>query len=222
MIDYESIISKINMQCVAYNGSAFEMSNIIPYVYWSKKYQGKKFLFFCDWVYVESDTHCVDVERVLRKLPKGIEYKKDTICTQALPAEAKQYYTVYERFKTTYTIVVTEEYSKKFKQDNGTKKVIVSEAFEKETLKLAQEFEKRISSDHPSVIKTLSRSFGSYGILSNKGFDYDGGTSFLSIGMKPLSCEYQRLGLALALANFGVESLKVNQFYYIERYGKKD
>ena len=58
--------------------------------------------------------------------------------------------------------------------------------------------------------------------MSNNGFDYDGGTSFLSVGMKPLSCEYQRLGLALALVKYAVSSLKDDQFYYIDRYGKKD
>lgn len=222
MVDYEKIISQINVKCVVNNGSAFEIEDIIPKVQWSKKYHGKKFLFSCHWEYVESDGRCEEVERILRKLPKGIQYKKDTVLTRALPEKAEQYHTVYENFETTYTIIVAESYSKGFKQNNDVDMFIVSTAFDKDIVKSAQEFEKRISSSHSNVIKTLSQSFGSYGILSNNGFDYDGGTSFLSVGMKPLSCEYQRLGLALALVKYAVSSLKDDQFYYIDRYGKKD
>lgn len=221
MVDYEKIISQINVRCVTNNGSSFEIDDIIPKLHWSKKYRGKKFLFSCHWEYVESDGRCEEVERVLRKLPKGIQYKKDTVLTRALPDKAEQYHTAYENYETNFTIVVTEVYLKKFKPNNDTSRFLVSSVFDKNTLKLAQDFEKRISASHPSIIRTLSHSFGSYGILSNNGFDYDGGTSFLSVGMKPLSCEYQRLGLALALVKCDI-SLKADQFYYIDRYGKKD
>ncbi len=222
MVDYEKLVSQINARCIACNGAAFEVDNMIPKVYWSKKYRGKKFLLGCRWKYVESDGRCEDVERILDQLPKGIQYKKETVTVQALPEKAEQYQTAYESFATTYTIVVTEAYAKKFKQNHHIAGFVVSNVFDRNTLRAAEEFERRISASHPGVIQTLSQRMGTYGILSNNGFDYEGGVGLASVGMKPLSCEAQRLGLALAVAKCGAACLPGDRFYYIDRYGKKD
>ncbi|MCH5191492.1 MAG: hypothetical protein J1F23_04940 [Oscillospiraceae bacterium] len=223
MISYEQLLEQVNLNCHINNASAFEMVVLSP-ISWTKKYTAKKIFFSYRWTcvdsYVDSSEKCTEAERLLSKLPKGISYVKNTTITTPLPEKVEPYHTVYEWYSTTYTVIVSEEYSKSIVQKNRDNQVVIATVFDKRTLQEADNFKNIVLNSHTEILDPLfTRGLQPYGCLTNTGFtDYDHGYSFQTIGMKPLFGEAQRLGLAIALSNYGTPHLKSGQFYYISRF----
>lgn len=219
MLSYEQLIQMIDLDCFRNKGkSSFELKPF-PTIHWSKSYCAKDYLLlFARWECIKSsDEQCVEVEKILLNLPIGITYKKETSVITPLPDKVKNLAT--EKLITEYTVSVSKEYAEKVFRGSANTKVLVSRVFDSITLQEAERFKNAVLSSHAEVIEILYLQGLPYGLLENNGFtNYDTGFTFKSIKMKPLLNEAQRLGVALALTEYGVPFLPEEQFYYISRH----
>lgn len=223
MQTFNTILKVINEQCITNNGSDFDVRNLYLTFSWVKKYTGKRFLFVTQWVYekTEYNDEIRQTEKLLAKLPDGITYTKTDTVTQKLPEKAEQYHTVYERHSTTFLIHVSASYSQSIMRQNNGRKVIVTGNFDKKTMQEADAFKNRVLSSHRDILDTLFRNGFSQSLcLTNEGFtDYDcRGYSLSAVNMKPLQNEAQRLGLMLALGEFGEKMLPENEIWFIDSF----
>lgn len=237
MLSYDELLKYITKQCILHNGNAFEIDSsglLSLNFFWSEHYCAKKKLFDYCWVYERTERYdeCETAERILSELPKGITYIKDTSVISKLPDITKYKYDGYnDRFnvasvlyETRFKILVSELYAKKVVSVSNGSKVIIIGNFDKKTIDDALDFKKIILSSHSEIIEPLfqnglQRLFGSC-YLSNTGLaDNEGrGYRLQYVNMKPLSYEYQRLGLTIAIAEYGATFLKQDELYFIDRY----
>ena len=213
----ENILKNIKFNCFLNQGRPFDL-NIGPFTY-QKKYRGTKFLFFCSWSYdsTTGDDEYNKQKQILRKLPSGISYTENTTITQELPNEPKQYHTVYEWYSSTFVIHVSESYSKKiFASNNGDRIIILSDTTTN-TLKSALDFKNKIKTSFSDIIEPLFKEMERYPTFNNNGFnDYYHPFKFEYVNMKSLQYDYQRLGLALTLTEYGLSRLTENEMYFID------
>lgn len=221
MQNLNTILKFINKQCFINNGAAFDVQNLYLTFSWTKKYTGKRFLFATQWICekTENNDGIKQTEKLLAKLPDGITYTKTDTVTQRLPEKAEQYHTVYEWHSTTFSMHVSASYSQAIIRQNIGRKVVVTGIFDKKTMQEADVFKKRILSSHRDILDPLFKNGFSQSLaLTNDGFtDYDcRGYSLSAVNMKPLQSEAQRLGLLLALGEFGEEMIPENEIWFIE------
>lgn len=212
----ESILEEVKRNCFLNQGRPFELN--IGEFYWSKKYHGDKLLFMCSWRYVCTEYYekCNEQKRILKKLPSGITYSENATLIQQLPAKPEQYHTVHERYKSVLSIHVSEAYSRKVFNTHAKDRIIILSDTTNKTLKLALDFKNKIYASHNDILAPLFTEMQRFGTLTNYGFtDYDHGFQFERIKMKPLTHDYQRLGLALALTEYGLFHLAEDEMYFI-------
>lgn len=137
-----------------------------------------------------------------------------------------------------YQITVSEAYATKIVAGHRDSKVIILGNFNKDTIEKARDFKKTVLSAHSEIIEPLFDGFAHCNLsgtsgnpkythdeyrcvcLSNAGFHGVGSNyryQFEEIGMKPLSHEYQCLGLASIIVEYGASSLQ-DEMYFIERW----
>lgn len=225
----EQFLDMIDLECHQRRGEGFERDNLIPPRIVGEHYVQEGMLFLKYWKkdnrkspFDDSDKRLNETIRFLDQLPAGISYYEHTEIIQPLPEKIETYASKYERRRITFIVVVSEEYSRRITSECLDNNVILSNAFSKSALTEANSFCQKIANEHPDILQPLFENGLNSGLsLSNKGFvdcDYGWrGCSLSSVGMKDLSSEVQRLGLAMALANYGSSSLNNTEFYYIMR-----
>lgn len=223
MQSLDTILKAIKMQCFINNGSAFDVNGLsLNLTYsWQKKYCGKKFFFSCHWVYegVTGIEECHKMKKLLSKLPNGISFTSSDSITQKLPEKATQYHTIYEWHTTTFTIHVSNSYSQSIVNQNKGSKIVCIGNFDSSTMRSAVEFKKKVMTSHREILDPLLKNgFLESLSLTNNGFtDHNcHGYSLQAVNMKPLQNESQRLGLVLALGEYGEQYIPDNEICFID------
>lgn len=223
MQDLNTILRVINEQCLTSNGTDFDVRNLYLTFSWKKRFSGKRFLFVTQWVYDETDHNdeIKQTEKLLKKLPDGITYTKTDDITQKLPEKAEWGHTVCEWHSTSFVIHVSASYSQAIIRQNNGRKIVVTGNFDKRTMQEAEAFKIRVLSYHSDILDPLFKNGLSQSLtLTNEGFtDFDGrGYNLSAVNMKPLQNEAQRLGLMLAIGEFGEKMIPENEIWFIYSY----
>lgn len=221
MFTRNEILNLIKRECFEHNGSSFDARDQYLTFCWSKEYTGKKFLFSTKWIYqgTKDKEKIKQAEKILLKLPTGITYTRNDIITEKLPEKASEYMSKYERFTTTFSIHVSAEYSQNVVNQNNGRRIVIIDNFDKQTMENADAFKNLVLTKHSEILEPLFlNGFSKLPCLTNSGFtDYDcRGYSLQSVNMKPLQNESQRLGLMLALGEYGEKFIPNNEYWFID------
>lgn len=185
------------------------------------------------------------IEELLRKLPSGVSFTKKVEFLKFVkqPLSEVKSNKKFDPFKqpdsfryytTKFIINVSKKYSNKI---CSSSKIRISECENINILRLAFEFYESIKNRRSDIIKKLyeprdpnkSIVFSFQSGWSNYRFendrclyDYDyiteKATEFVcysSFGLKSIEERFQRLGLAIAVANYGKSYLNKNQYYFL-------
>lgn len=219
MTEYDITLQNIYRECHINNGNAFELE--ISSVACEKHFRKKNHLFSYEWVHdplLKVEHYYLEYERELSQLPKGIKLIKNVIVSTPLP---DPYFAsgnfATERSHISYKVIVSAEFSQKIAHDYRNSKVIVSDIFDRQTCDEAKRFMNRIVVSHNNLLEKLASPDSYYRVTNTSFSDGEGGAPFKGMGMKPLSNEAQRLGLALAIADNRSALIPDSAFYFLER-----
>lgn len=221
MYEYDSLFKEIQINCILNSGNAFDMDSVST-VYWHKTYRGKKFFFESYWEYVRSESaeKLKEVTDCLSKLPEGITYSERCVKTNQLPECIYPYGIATEQYITEFSIHISKDFSQKIYNKFKGNQIVILADFADETYSRALEFKNKVLSVHPEIIPPLYKNgLCRFSFLSNDGFtNFDSGYGLALVNMKPLQYDYQRLGLALAVAEYGLNYIEHDQIYVIDTY----
>ncbi len=211
------LLRRIEFECFIHFGEAFdiqEIPTIGTLIFEWKTNESSAFIKFRNDITYHHTEDLIRFEKMLKQLPKGISYTR----TDTLVSKEKSAF-IWKTYHTQLVIHVSKAYANAVFSSR-----INIEGIDKteELINRAKQFAQVIVKKHPDILKELYQSynlhqnncFGNTGSYSYNGTSI-GRVSYASFGLKSLDEEYQLLGLAIAVAEYGKPHLKDNEYYGI-------
>ena len=223
------ILHQIRNKCLYANGGSCELE--YKTIRWRELYRSKKSFFKYRWELTASCSNydkeqMQECELTLKRLPKGLTFAKNTVLDndelQSIEPH-KEYMSASKWYKTIYTIKVSEAYSQNILNSLGRSRAFIEQAIPSDVEAKIYDFKRKVLSLYPNLVKDMYAAFeiGNYCVCRSGIGVYEGDgcinvkVHFSDYKLKPLSEEYQCLGLALAIAEQGSRYLKATELFRI-------
>ena len=224
------ILCLVRKECLYANGCRCKFN--YKTINWLETYYSKKGFFKYRWEMKSScsNYHNVQMEEcelILKKLPKGLSYTKETILERDELKSVephKEYMSARKWYKTIYTVWISEPYSQKVLKSLGKSRAFIDGFITTETETKAYDFKKKVLKLYSNLVTDMYSAFehgNNYICSSGLGqYESDVKIKFSDYKLKPLTKEYQYIGLALAIAEQGsvylttTELFRINSAYY--------
>lgn len=223
------ILKRIILECLRFNGSAFNLGDkFFLQFHWSKVYEAKRLLLGLRWAFENFEGGYEELKKarkLLSELPAGITYQeKDVIGQKISEQRITTFGTAWESHVTSFTLYVPANYSQMIVNQNNGHRIVIIGYFKNSTWQEAMQFKERVLSYHSQILEPLFNSgFTRSLFLSNDGFTdfYEVDYKLQVVNMKPLQNQAQRLGLMLALRDYGEKWVPNDQIWFVDN-GTRD